>query len=89
MGKTRTGADGKTTVSTAIAAPIRTVVQGTPAWAITEFLDSFGIVHMDERQFGVTVLLLTAVIAALQNLVENAQGRGFLRRVPPTDTPVV
>jgi hypothetical protein len=88
MGKTSTGAGGKPTVSTAVAAPIRTVIQGTPAWAITEFLDAFGIVHMDERQFGVTVLLLTAIIASLQNLVENAQGWGFLRRVPPTDTPV-
>ncbi len=78
-----------TTVSTTVANPIRTGVQGGVAWGVTEFLDAFEIVNMDERQYGVTLVLLTIVFSWLQNLVENYFGVGFLRKMPQADAPVV
>lgn len=76
-------------VSEALARPARTVVQGTPAWIITELLDSYGWVPMDERQYGATVLALTVIIGWAQTLVENRLGKALFRQVPPTTAPVV
>lgn len=78
-------------VSEAVARPVRTAVQAAPAWVITEFVDAW-LFDMDERQFGVLVLLLTMLFAWIQAAIENAKGVGFLRSVPPTkvaitDTP--
>ena len=78
-----------TTVSTTVANPIRTGVQGGVAWGVTEFLDAYGIVAMDERQYGVTLVLLTILFSFLQNLTENYFGKGFLRRVPEPEQPIV
>ena len=79
----------KKTISTAIANPIRTGVQGGVAWVVTEILDSFSILAMDERQYAAVLLALTLIVGFVQNAVENAKGIGFLRKVPPTEAPVV
>ncbi|NUO57299.1 MAG: hypothetical protein HOV78_11585 [Hamadaea sp.] len=75
-------------VSQAVTRPARTAVQGGLAFAITELLDSFGILPMDERQYAAVLLILTIVLGAVQAAVENRIGKGFLRPVPPTDDPV-
>lgn len=77
------------TVSTAVANPIRTGVQGSAAWVVTELLDSFEILAMDERQYGAVIVGLSMVFAFAQNLTENHFGKAFLRKVPPTEAPVV
>lgn len=79
----------KKTLSTTIANPIRTGVQGGAAWGITEILDSFNILPMDERQYVAVLLLLTLVISAVQNGVENWKGVGFLRKVPQPEAPII
>jgi hypothetical protein len=76
------------TVSEVVARPIRTAAQATPSWILTEFVDAW-LFDMSERQFAATVLLLTMLFAYGQAAVENAAGRGFLRKVPPKDVPVV
>lgn len=79
---------GKTThISEAIARPVRTAVQGGPAWVITEFVDAW-FYDMSDRQYGVLVLLLTMLIGYIQTAVENAKGKGFLRAVPSAKVPI-
>jgi hypothetical protein len=78
-----------TTVSTSVANPIRTGVQGGLAWGVTEFLDAYEIIAMDERQYGVTLVLLTIAFSALQNVAENFLGKGFLRNVPEPEQKVI
>lgn len=58
--------------------PIRTATQGAPAWILTEAIDSM-LWDMDDRQYGVMVLLLTMVISYAQTAIENWHGSGFLR----------
>lgn len=79
----------KKTLSTTVANPIRTGVQGGVAWGITELLDSFNILPMDERQYACVLLLLTIIISGIQNGLENAKGVGFLRKVPQPKAPIV
>jgi hypothetical protein len=74
-------------VSEAFARPARTAIQATPAWIITEFVDAW-FYDMNDRQFGVLVLLLTTLFAWGQAAIENAKGAGFLRSVPPTKVAV-
>ena len=78
----------QTRVSQAVTRPARTAVQGGVAFGVTELLDSFNILPMDDRQYGAVLLLLTIVLGAAQAAVENYLGHGFLRRVPPTTDPV-
>jgi len=78
-----------TTVSTSVANPIRTGVQGGLAWAVTEGLDAFGIIPMDERQYGVSIVLLGVLFSFIQNVVENYLGKGFMRRVPEPQQPIL
>lgn len=75
-------------VSQAVTRPARTAVQGGVAFGITELLDSFGILPMDERQYAAVLLLLTIVLGAIQTATENLIGHGFLRAVPPATDPV-
>lgn len=77
------------TLSTTIANPIRTGVQGGVAWGITEILDSFAILPMDERQYAAVLLVLTMVVGAIQNGLENWKGVAFLRKVPQPEAPVL
>lgn len=79
----------KKTLSTAVANPIRTGVQGGVAWGLTEILDSFNILPMDDRQYVAVLLLLTLIVSGIQNAVENAKGVGFLRKVPQPDAPII
>jgi hypothetical protein len=62
-----------------VARPARTAVQGSAAFAVTELLDSFSILPMDERQYGAVLLILTIVFGAIQIAVENHIGKGLLR----------
>lgn len=59
--------------------PTRTAVQGGVSYAVVDFVDAFNIITMDDRQFGVSVILLTIVLSWLQVLVENYFMKGFLR----------
>lgn len=75
--------------SQAVARPVRTAVQGGLGFAVTEFIDAFGIYDMDERQYGACAVILTVVFSGAQTLVENLWGKGFLRQVPGPDVEVV
>lgn len=75
-------------VSEVLARPVRTAVQGTPAWIITEMVDAF-LVDLTDRQYGILVLFLTMVFSFVQTAIENKTGKGLLRNVPPTEAPVV
>jgi len=74
-------------VSESVARPARTVIQATPAFLITELIDSFH--DLTDYQFGLVVLILTAGISWVQTTVENELGKGLLRQVPPTEAPLV
>lgn len=72
-----------TTVSEAVARPVRTAIQMTPAAVVTEVVDVF-IVDMDERGYLAIFALLTLAFGYIQTAAENAKGRGWwLRDVPP------
>jgi hypothetical protein len=69
-------------VNAAVAAGARTSIQSGAGWAVTEALNAFHIVDMDPRQYGISVLILTAVFSFLQNNVENGIGKAFLKKLP-------
>ena len=77
-----------TTVTDKVARPVRTGAQGSVGWVLTEFIDAF-FWDMNDRQYGIAVILLTVVISWIQVLVENKSGKSFLRRIPECTTPVV
>lgn len=77
-----------TIVSEAVARPVRTAVQATPAWAITEGIDAF-LWDMSDRQYGIAVILFTMLIGFVQNAIENGIGKAFLRDTRVTDVPAV
>lgn len=74
-------------VSESVARPARTAIQATPAFILTQLVDSF--YNLNDTQFGLVVLVLTALISYVQTEIENHTGKGLLRNVPPTDAPVV
>jgi hypothetical protein len=76
------------TVSDAVARPARTGLQGGAGWVVAEFIDAF-LWDMDDRQYGIAVVVLGSVISWIQNTVENHYGKGLLRQVPEPDPPVV
>lgn len=57
----------------------RTAVQGGAGYAIAELIDSF--VELDGGQVALVAVILTALFAYVQTLVEEALGAGLLRRV--------
>lgn len=78
-----------TTVSEAVARPARTAIQSTPAFALIELLEAFEVYDFTDRQYGVTLMVLTAIVSFIQNKIENNRGKGFfLRSVPPLAVPV-
>jgi hypothetical protein len=79
---------GTTMVSEAVARPLRTAIQMTPAAVVTELIDVF--VHdLDERGYTAIFGALTLLFAAIQNWRENATGTGWwLRAVPPESQPL-
>lgn len=78
----------KTRISEAVARPLRTAPQGGAAWAFTEGIDAF-IYDMNDRQYGISIVLLTMLFSFIQTAIENGIGKAFLRSVPPYSTPVV
>lgn len=77
----------KTRISEAVARPLRTAPQGGAAWALTEGIDAF-LWDMNDRQYGILVVLLTMVFSFIQVAIEDGISKAFLRNV--TDTvPVV
>jgi hypothetical protein len=77
-----------TKVSEALARPVRTGAQGGAGWAVTEFIDAF-FWNMDERQYGILIVVLTTLIGYVQVLVENYFGKALLRNIPAADVKVV
>ena len=65
-----------------IRPPTRTAMQGGLAFGITELLDSFAIVPMDERQYGAVLLMLTIALSFSQKVVEDRLGKSFPRLDP-------
>jgi len=80
--------DSTTTVNESVARPVRTAVQMAPAAVVTELLDIF-VIDFDERGYAAVFAALTLVFGYAQVAFENYKGVGFLRHVPPTETPVV
>lgn len=76
------------TVSETVARPVRSAVQMAPAAVITEIVDVF-FYDLDDRGYAAVFAGLTLLFSYAQTALENYRGKGFLRRVPPTDTPVV
>lgn len=76
------------TVSEVVARPVRSAVQMAPAAVITEIVDVF-IVDLDDRGYAAVFAGLTLLFSYMQTAVENYRGKGFLRRVPPTDVPAI
>ncbi|QEM40896.1 MAG: amino acid ABC transporter permease [Phage AS32] len=76
------------TVSTAVANPVRTVAQGSLAWVVAEGIDAF-LYDLNERQYGVAIVAFAMVFSFVQNLVENHFGKGFFRQIPPTEAPII
>lgn len=64
----------------ALKRPIRTAIQASPAWAITECIDAF-LYDMSDRQFGALMGLLLVLFSWIQVLVENKVGAGLFRDV--------
>lgn len=78
-----------TTVSEAVARPARTAIQSTPAFAVIEILEAFEVYNFTDRQYGITLMVLTAIVSFVQNAAENSRGKAFfLRTVPPLEVPV-
>lgn len=55
------------------------MTQGGAAYLFMEFIGAFNLVELTERQFGIVLVILTAVVSLIQNRVENHIGFGFLR----------
>ena len=73
-------------VSEALARPARTVGQGGAGWVVTELIDSF-LWDMNDRQYGILVIALTAVFSWLQVQIENRSNRALLRNVAIQNIP--
>jgi hypothetical protein len=76
------------TVSWAVAGHTRTLIQAGPSYALVEVIDAF-LYDMSDRQFAALVVLLTLIIGFVQATVENGLQKAILRKVPPTEVPVV
>lgn len=71
-------------VNSAVARTVRTGIQGGPAWALVEGIDAF-FYDFNDRQFGIAVVLLTMLLAFVQNSIENGIGKALLRTPQPTN----
>lgn len=77
-----------TTVSTSVANPVRTGLQGGAAWVVAEGIDAF-FYDMNDRQYGVALVGLAMLFSFIQNVTENHFGVALFRKVPEADQPVV
>jgi hypothetical protein len=75
-------------VSDSVARPIRGAIQGGAGWVGTEFIDAF-LWDMNDRQYGIAVIVLGTLFSWIQNLTENRLGMAILRDVPEVDPKVV
>lgn len=73
-------------VTTILYGPARTAIQAGPAWVVTEFIDAWWRSGnaMDDRQFAVSVMLLTIIFGVIQALIENRVGSAIFRKVTPS-----
>ena len=76
-------------VNEALARPVRTAIQGGPVWAVMELIEAYNVYDFTDRQWGITLLAGTALVSFVQTKIENHYGKGFLRKVPPKEVPVV
>lgn len=67
-----------TRISEPKARTVRTAIQASPALAIVEGIDAW-YYDMNDRQYGVSVILLTMLFSFLQTTYEDYKGRALLR----------
>lgn len=79
----------RTKVNDAVARTARGGAQGGVAYSIDVLIASFA--HLTNEQFGAILVLLTALVSAVQLTVENRLGVALLRDVPakPPAVPLV
>lgn len=79
----------RTKVNDTVARTARGGAQGGVAYSIDVLISSFA--HLTNEQFGAILVLLTVVVSAAQNVVENRLGVALLREVPskPKNVPLV
>lgn len=79
----------RTRVNDTVARTARGGAQGGVAYSIDVLISSFA--HLTNEQFGAILVLLTVVVSAVQNVIENRLGVALLREVPPKpkDVPLV
>lgn len=70
-----------------IARPTRTIVQGGAGLTAAELIDTFH--DLSDTQLALVAVLLTALFAWVQVLVEDGFGLALLRDVPEHSTPLV
>lgn len=80
--------DSPARVREPVARAARTAMQATPAFIVTEFIDSF-FLDLSEKQYGALVGLLTLVFAFLQTATENKFGYALFRKFSHTPPAVV
>lgn len=76
-------------VSESVARPVRGLGQGGVGWVVVEAIEAFNIYDFTEQQYGIAVVIVSAVVSFIQNALENRLGKGLLRSVPPREVPVV
>lgn len=57
-------------------------IQGGAAYVLLEAIAAFEIYAFTPRQWGVSMLILTPVLALAQNVVEKHWGKAFLKNSP-------
>ena len=65
-------------ISRAIANPVRTAVQMAPSVVVTEFIDAF-VTNLNEQQYAALAAALLLVFGFAQNLFEQFKGKAFLK----------
>lgn len=75
-------------VSEKVARPARTIMQASPALAITEVIDAFAY-DMNDRQYGALVMALTITFSWLNVVIEDYRGRALLREANETAVPTL
>ena len=76
------------TVNDTAARTVRGGIQGSAGWVATEFIDAF-FWNMNDRQYGILVVVLGVIIGFVQNVAENHFGVAFLKEIPQPDQPIV
>lgn len=81
---------GTANINEAVARPVRGLAQGGAGYVVVDVLDQFTRWNPTTQQYGLAVIVLSGLISALQNFAENKGWiKAFLRKVPPTEVPVI